>query len=67
MPCIALRNLDPACARMTGVGRMCSASKHAEMLGDDGVVELDPRGFAAEHHRAGIDDDDVVGEVRASA
>src|SRR6266849_3242258 len=38
-------------------------SKHAEVLGDDGIVELDPVGGAGEYHASGIDDDDVVGEV----
>src|SRR5262249_50998377 len=38
-------------------------SKHAEVLGDDGVVELDLGRGAAEHHAPGIDDDDVVGKI----
>src|SRR5262245_44754275 len=39
------------------------ALKHAEMLRHDRVVELDRAGAAAKHHPAGIDDDDVIGEV----
>src|SRR5215468_5252839 len=40
-----------------------ATSEHAEMLRDDGVVELDAIGGAAKHHAAGIDDDNIVGEV----
>src|SRR6266545_4509039 len=39
------------------------ASEHAEMLGDNGVVEFDLIGGSAKHHLAGVDDDDVVGEI----
>src|SRR6476469_6769580 len=39
------------------------ALEHAEVLGDNGIVELDATGGAAKHHPAGIDDDHVVGEV----
>src|SRR4029453_11021964 len=38
-------------------------SEHPEMLGDNGVVELDLIGGSAKHHAAGIDDDDVVGKI----
>src|SRR5262245_36233813 len=40
-----------------------STSEHAEVLGDNGIVELDLIGGPAKYHAAGIDDDDVVGEV----
>src|SRR3954464_1667879 len=33
------------------------ALKHAQVLGDNGIVELDAAGGTAKHHPAGIDDD----------
>ena len=40
-----------------------SASVHPEMLDDDGAVHLDLAGRPCERHAAGVEDDDVVGEV----
>src|SRR5207253_1999817 len=39
------------------------ALEHAEMLGDDGIVELELIGAPLEHDAAGIDDDHVVSKV----
>src|SRR5438034_732090 len=38
-------------------------SKHTEVLRDDGIVELDRIGGAAEDDAPGIDDDNIVGEI----
>src|SRR5262249_55638132 len=49
--------------RADGASSHIRTSEHAEVLGDNGVVELDLIGAAAKHHAAGVDDDDIVGKV----
>src|SRR5437016_4241221 len=53
----------PAFAGTSGLSMASPhSSKHAEVLRDHRVVELQLRRRSAKHHASGVDDDDIVGE-----
>src|SRR3981081_167366 len=58
-PAGAVVRLYDLIRKICNLSGSCSL-KHAQVLGDNGIVQLDATGGAAKHHPAGIDDDDVV-------
>src|SRR5262245_29184319 len=60
-PALFAPSAPPNCRGL--VANCVAQSMHAEVLRHDGVVHLDLGRRSREHHRARVEDDDIVGQI----